>query len=161
MFFFCPRLPSGIEECLAHQLYRWGILCLRHCTLPCSELQAFWHLGFEGFQTWGSWFWPVCTFCLASCPEDGQQWLPAMWWVKKGRSRAFLFLRCMTLGWWCYCVDSILLPGLWFWGWCQGFCIRTWPRDPCVSSPEEAFMGGRMSWQAVWDGIRYFSKCKV
>lgn len=74
---------------------------------------------------------------------------------------ALLFLRCVTYGLWCYCVEGMLLPGLCFLGWYQGFCVRTCPRGPCVSSPEEAFMGGRMSWQAVWDGIRYFSKCKV
>lgn len=124
------------------------------------RVQAFWHLEFEGFQTWGSWFWPACMFCLAPCPEDGQQWLPALWWDKKGTSWAFPFMTCITLGR-CYCVEGMLLPGLWFLGWYHGFCTGTRPSSPCVSSPEEAFVGGRMSWKGSLDGIRYFSKYEV
>lgn len=159
-FFFCPCLLSGIKECLAHQLCLWAILSLRHCTLPCSELQAFWHLEFEGFQTWSSWFWPVCTL-----------WLPALRMGSNG---------CQPCGESRKEISSISLPQMYdfgmvmllcwghivartkvFLGWYQGFCIRTWLRGVCVSSPEEAFMVGRMSWQAVWDGVTYFSKCKV
>lgn len=65
------------------------------------------------------------------------------------------FLRCMTYRWWCYCVEGMLLPGLCFLGWYQGFCIRTCPRGPCVFFSIRSLHGreneltGSLGWDKV------------